>query len=211
MQSCNLTKHVPDGEYLLDRVHLTGDLGAVSEDDLSDYVRQQPNDRFIHLWRVGLGVYSASRVDSASRTGFGNWLQRIGSEPVIYDSAMQTHTAEQLRLVLMRKGYYDASVDDTLELTGDKRCEVTYRIKAGEVYRISHVGFSVPEGEVGDIILADTANTLLHPGDPLDIETHDAEQGRIARRLQEGTTHSQETTYISKLTVRSGAIGWRTA
>ena len=59
-QSCSLTKYVPDDGHLLDRVHIEGDMGNVSSDELDGYVRQQPNTRFLHLWRVGLGVYSLS-------------------------------------------------------------------------------------------------------------------------------------------------------
>lgn len=180
--SCSLTKHVADDELLLDRVHVSGDLGGVAEADLEAYLRQQPNARFLHLWRVGLGVYSLS---GEKDNGMNRWLQRIGHEPVVYSEELTRRTAEQLRFYLMSRGYYDATVADTMVVTGDRRCEVTYAVSAGRPYVIHSLSRSVPDGEVGEIVMADTANSLLRVGAVFDSNVHDNERERIARLLQE--------------------------
>mgnify|MGYP003299744412 FL=1 len=61
MVGCSATKYVPDGEMLLNKVSITGDLGACNSDQLMDYVRQQPNVRVLGLWRVNLGLYNMSK------------------------------------------------------------------------------------------------------------------------------------------------------
>lgn len=182
MASCSVTKYVGDDEMLLDRVHIEGDMGDVTESDMQAYVRQQPNSRFLRLWRVNLCVYSLSG-DSDSR--LNRWLRRVGQEPVTYDSEITVKSSEQLRLYLVSRGYFNAQVSDTVIRTRHKRCEVTYHVVAGQVYRIHSLGYSVPDDEVGRIVMSDTANSLIKPGLPFDTNVHDDERERITRRLQE--------------------------
>ncbi len=191
--SCSITKYVPDDGYLLDRVCISGDIGSATSDDLYGYVRQQPNPRFLHLWRVGLGVYSLS---GRSERRFNEWLRRVGSAPVVYDENVMHRSAEQLRLYLSSRGYYDAQVSDTMVVTADKRCEVEYRIRAGEVYRIASLGYSVPNDEVGRLIIADTVNSLLRVGHAFDSNVHDDERGRIVRLMQENGYYAFGKDYI---------------
>ena len=200
-QSCSLTKYVPDDGHLLDRVHIEGDMGNVSSDELDGYVRQQPNTRFLHLWRVGLGVYSLS---GRSERRFNEWLRHIGSEPVCYDSTLAQKSVNQLLLYMISKGYYDAQVSDTMVVTDTKRCEVTYRVDAGRIYSIASLSYSVPKGEVGDLILADTANSLLKVGAPFDSNVHDAERERITKRLQDRGFYSFGKDYVYFVADSSG-------
>lgn len=182
MVSCSLTKYVAEDEMLLDKIHVEGDMGNASESELEAYVRQRPNSRFLHLWRVGLGVYSLS---GEKDNRMNRWLRKIGQEPVTYSEDLTERTAEQLRLYLVSKGYYDATVTDSLTPTRPKRCQVTYTVQAGRPYKIHSLAYSVPNDEVGRIIMADTANSLLKVGDPFDSNTHDDERERITRLLQE--------------------------
>ena len=182
MASCSVTKYVGDDEMLLDRVHIEGDMGDVTESDMQAYVRQQPNNRFLRLWRVSLCVYSLSG-DSDGR--LNRWLRRVGQEPVTYDVEITDKSSEQLRLYLVSRGYFNAQVSDTVTQTRHKRCEVTYHVEAGQVYRIHSLGYSVPDDEVGRIVMSDTANSLIKPGLPFDTNVHDDERERITRRLQE--------------------------
>ncbi len=181
MQSCRMTKYVPDDELLLDRIHISGDLGSSSSSELSDYVRQQPNARTFHLWRMSLGLYSLS---GERPTGFNNWLRNIGSAPVLYNEDLTSRSSEQLRLFMISKGYYDCTVSDTMIVTKSKRCEVYYNVNAGRVYKIESLGFSAPDDAAGHLILNDTIHTLLHAGDPFDSNVHDEERERIARFMQ---------------------------
>lgn len=182
MGSCSLTKYVADDEMLLDKVHIEGDRGHVSMSDLQSYVRQQPNTRFLHLWRVGLGTYSLSRDNDR---GINRWLRRIGQEPVPYSAELAAKDAQQLERYLVSRGFYDAVVTDTVVKTRRKRCEVTYRVNAGRVYRIHSIKYSVPDDEVGRIVLRDTVNSLLRVGDPFDEHTYEEERERVTALLQE--------------------------
>lgn len=202
LTGCSPTKHVPTGERLLDKVHVEGDLGNASLSDLEGYVRQQPNYRFLHLWRVGLCVYSLSKVHDPSR--FGMRLRAIGSEPVLFDTLGMQRSAEQLRLFMVSRGYYDCTVVDSVHPTRDKRCETYYHLEAGRPYKIASLGYSVPQGEVGSLVLADTAGTLLHVGDNFDSNIHDQERQRISRMLQDRGYYGFNSDYVYFLADSSG-------
>lgn len=190
--SCSVTRRVPEGGLLLDRVVLDGDLGGQS--DLVSYVRQQPNTRFIGLWRISLGLYSM--VGDSARTGFGGWLERVGQEPVVYDSLLSVRSSQQLRLFLVSRGFYDAQVSDSLVVTGRKRCKVIYKVQAGRVYRLNSLSYDVPDGEVGELVLSDTARSLIKAGDPFDSNVLDLERERITQRLRESGYYSFGKDYV---------------
>lgn len=187
---------------LLDKVHVGGDLGNATKADLEAYVRQQPNYRFLHLWRVGLCVYSLSKVHDPSR--FGMRLRAIGSEPVLFDTLGMRRSAEQLRLFMVARGYYDCLVVDSVKPTKAKRCETFYHIAAGRPYTIASLGYAVPDGEVGSLVLADTAATLLHPGDNFDSNVHDQERQRLSRLLQDEGFYGFNSDYVYYLADSSG-------
>lgn len=179
--SCNTTKYVPDDSYLLDRVHIEGDRGTLDREELMDYVRQRPNVRLLGLWRVNLGVYNLSNPQKDN--GWNNWLRRIGSEPVLYDSVMQEKSREQIELYLKSKGYFQATVKDTMMISGDKMCEVRYEVNAGPLYKIGNLSTNVQDDSIKNIILADTIHTLLKTGDAFDSNIQDMERDRITRTL----------------------------
>lgn len=182
LSDCQTVKYVPDNQYLLDEVHIKGDLGNSSNDELMDYVRSTPIVKVLGIWRLGLDVYNLSGTRD---TGFNRWLKTIGSAPVMYDSVLVHKSVDQLRLYMMSKGYYDVSVTDTMIITGNKKCEVNYLIDAGQVYRIAHIGVSVADDSIREFLLADTIHSLIKRGDPFDTNVHDAERMRILRLMQE--------------------------
>lgn len=192
--SCSVTRRVPDDQLLLDRVNIAGDIGGVSESEFRSYARQQPNNRLFGLWRTSLCFYSL--VGDSARTRFGRWMERVGQEPVLYDSALTAKTSEQLKLYLFSKGYYDAVVSDTMIVTRRKRCEVTYNVNAGKVYRINNISYDVPSGDVGNIVLADSVNSLFSVGDPFDSDVLELERRRITRNVREHGYYSFGKDYI---------------
>lgn len=192
--SCSVTRRVPEGELLLDRVNVTGDMGGVAASELKSYSRQQPNSRFLGLWRLGLCLYSA--VGDSAETRFGNWLERVGQEPVLWDSAATVSTSQRLQRLLVSKGFYDAVVTDTVILTKAKRCEVTYRVAAGQVYRLNELTYQTPDDELGRLVLADTAHAVIKSGDPFDTNMLDKERERITANLRENGYYSFGKDYV---------------
>ena len=50
LSSCSITRHVPDGQYLLDDVKIVvDDNETIKQADLINYLRQQPNHKHHNL------------------------------------------------------------------------------------------------------------------------------------------------------------------
>ncbi|MCQ2226681.1 MAG: BamA/TamA family outer membrane protein [Bacteroidales bacterium] len=182
MVACSLTKKVADGEMLLDKVEITGNIGKMDRAEMMEYVGQRPNVRVLGLWRLGLHVYNLA---GERETGWNNWLRTIGSAPVIYDSLVTAKSSEQLKFYADSKGYFDSAVRDTLIRISDKKCIVRYIVDAGEVYRVARLGYYVADDSLRDIIMSDTAHCLIKSGAAFDSNVHDEERTRIVRKLQE--------------------------
>ncbi len=180
---CSSVKHVPDGNYLLDDVHITVDDGKdVDTRELFNFLRQTPNHKVLGFAKLQLATYSLSGRDSTK--WYNRWLRRVGQPPVIYDPALTEASCRQLRLALVNNGYLDAEViSDTV--SDGKRMEVNYLITAGEPHRVSDVSYNIPDSAIRNIVMADTAGSAVRPGILLDRNLLDGERARITRLLRD--------------------------
>ena len=65
--ACSSTKHVPDGNYLVDdvRINVT-DNPDIRSDELINYLRQVPNHKVLGFLKLQLATYNMAGSDSAS-------------------------------------------------------------------------------------------------------------------------------------------------
>ena len=102
VSSCNTTKHVPAGSYLVNDVKINVEGDEMSRKELHNYLRQTPNHEILGGLKFQLGIYNLSSRDTSKR--FGRWLRRVGHAPVIYDRSLTEASQPQLRLALVNKG-----------------------------------------------------------------------------------------------------------
>lgn len=197
LAACSATKHVPDGEYLLDRVSVdVTDRNDVSETELYNFLRQTPNHKVLGFAKLQLATYSLSGRDTTR--WYNRWLRRIGQAPVIYDPDLTEASCRQLQLALVNSGYLDASVvADTLRHDGRKRIDVRYRIVAGEPHRIAAMNYNIADRAVRRIVMADTADAIVKTGMLLDRNALDEERGRITRLLRNAGYYDFNREYIN--------------
>ena len=96
--SCNTTKHVPQGKYLLDNIdiNITDKNHHVSKTELQSYLRQVPNHEVLGGLKLQLWFYNLSGHDS---TKWANrWIQRVGTPPVIYDQELTDASIHHLTI-----------------------------------------------------------------------------------------------------------------
>ena len=98
VSSCSSTKHVPQGQLLLDKVkiHINDPHSAVETSQLYNYLRQNANHRVLGGIKLQLAIYNMSGRDSSN--WFNRWIQRVGTPPVIYDSTLTSASVEQLHM-----------------------------------------------------------------------------------------------------------------
>ena len=182
-------KHVGEDEFLLDQVKIVSDSREIRKADLKKVVRQKPNTRVLSLARFHLGLYNLSGRDTSRRVN--RWLRGIGEPPVVFDPLLVTRSVRQIEITLLNKGYYKASVSDSVSFK-KRKARVKYHVHAGPRTLIKQVSFrsSTPNQAAErtgllDAYYRDTVNTIIHPGLPLDINLLDDERDRVTRVLRE--------------------------
>ena len=197
LAACSATKHVPDGEYLLDRVSVdVTDRNDVSETELYNFLRQTPNHKVLGFAKLQLATYSLSGRDTTR--WYNRWLRRVGQAPVIYDPDLTEASCRQLQLALVNSGYLDARVvADTVRHDGPKRIDVRYRIVAGEPHRIAAMNYNIADRAVRRIVMGDTADAIVKTGMLLDRNALDEERGRITRLLRNAGYYDFNREYIN--------------
>ncbi|MCU4175998.1 BamA/TamA family outer membrane protein [Carboxylicivirga sp. N1Y90] len=191
---CSTTKYVPEGASLLNKIEIENSAKDVSKEQIKYYVRQRENVKIIGFWRFHLGMYNLSGRDDEK--GFNKWLRRIGEAPVLYDEILKEKSKEQVALFLNSKGYFNATVSDTVIYTSAKKAKVRYTVNPGERYHLNRVDFKVDDDSLRSIVYSDTINSLLKKGEPFDSDLHDKERERLTRLIRNDGYYDFSKEYI---------------
>lgn len=184
--ACSSTKHVPDGQMLLEKVEIEveGDQQAGDSEELINFLRQTPNHKVLGFAKLQLATYSLSGRDSTR--WYNRWLRSLGQPPVIYDPLLTDASARQLRQAMVNRGYMDATVDvDTLLRPGRKRAAVKYTVHTGRPHRIASLDLNVGDSVMEDILLRrDSALISVRAGDVLDRNRLDQMRADITQAMR---------------------------
>lgn len=198
LASCSSTKHVPQGKLLLDKVNIniTDPQQGVEKNQLTNYLRQNANHRVLGGLKLQLAIYNISGKDSTK--WFNRWIRRVGTPPVIYDSTLTELSAEQLRTALSNRGYMNNVVNYHVDADSAKRkARVNFDIKLGEPYYIRSIAYEIPDEEMSDIILADSADFEVRVGDLLNYNNLDKWRQDITENLRNHGYYAFNKEYIT--------------
>ena len=187
LSGCSSSKHVPDGSYLLDKVHIRLDsVGKEEQLDVTEmqaYLRQTPNHRMLWSIKFRLGFYNMAGSDSTN--WWNRWMRKLGEPPVIYDPALSDASASQLMQYLANKGYFNADVTiDSVKNERKKKIELTYTLAPGPRKMISQMEYEFPDSAVRSIVMADSSKFLTYPGRPLTRDILEAQRTVVADALR---------------------------
>ncbi len=174
LAACNVTRKVPEGSYLLNKVTIVSDVDGVGGSDLKPYLRQRPNSSMPVIGKFKLHLYNIPDNDS---TWLNRQLLRYGEPPVLYNEQLAVISAEQIRLHLNNKGYLGAEVDTSM-LMGDKKVAITYQITGHEPHRIRSIRDTIHSVDttIHRILQNSRQPEIIKEGDLFDLEV--LEEGR---------------------------------
>ena len=196
--SCTSTKHVPEGQMLLDKVkiNINDPQSNVETSQLYNYLRQNANHRVLGGLKLQLAIYNLSGKDP--NNWFNKWIQRVGTPPVLYDSTLMLASADQLSTALKNRGYMKNSVTYRVKADSVKRkAKIDYDITLGEPYRIRSIDYDIPDESLREVILADSAKFSVHPGDLLDYNKLEEWRQSITEDLRNKGYYAFNKEYIT--------------
>lgn len=178
--ACSTVKYVPEDKTLLSKVSLVTNRTAINPKHYRQYVRQEPNVKWLGVARVPLSLYNASGRDS---TWMNRVLRRLGEAPSIYDSIRTQQSADYIRLALRNKGYLSAEVTyDTTTIK--RRTQVVYHLQPGYIYTVRRWRIECSDSTMATYIDSAKGQSLLVEGMPLSSTTLDAERSRLVTYLR---------------------------
>lgn len=180
LASCSATKYIPEGSYLLDRVHIESDNKLVKPSDFSLYLRQTPNAKWFSLFKTQLYVYNLSGRDSTK--WLNRTLRRMGDAPVIYNAEDAEISRMEITKAVQNMGYMGASVYLTTEKS-QKKLKLTYKITTGRPYKVRSLSYDIPDTCIWHLMKKDSAETHLSEGMIFDVNKLDMERQRITDHL----------------------------
>ena len=181
MGGCSVSKFIPEGSYLLDKVKVESDNKEIKTSEMYLYIRQMENARWFSSFKLPMYIYCASGTDST------RWINRfwrkIGDAPVIFDSIAAEETGEQMRQAVQNMGYMRASVDVEKKIDG-KKLSVNYRIRSGLPYTVGKLMYDIQDDGIRELLLSDSTSISLQEGMRFDVNVLEAERQRVTQYLQ---------------------------
>ena len=194
--ACNLTKYVPDGEYLLKSSRIQTDVNDIPKDELNAYLRQQPNVKSLGFWNLQLSVYNLAPKDTTKGWNkfWSKTWKRLGNEPVIYSESLTRLSAQQLQKLLSNRGYINAQVKTSVKLD-NKRANLKYIITGNEPYSLANYEIAATNPVLKEVA-ADTSRSFIRRNMLYDVDVLNTERTRIAQELTEKGFYNFDKEYL---------------
>jgi hypothetical protein len=180
--SCNSTKYIPEGKYLLDKVKIESDILEYKTIELKPYLRQQPNYKMFGLNKTTYQIYNLSGRDSSK--WLNRFFKKIGEEPVIFDSTLVYKTNSEFQKLFVNKGYVLVDVSSEIIRHNNKKADVIYRIKGNTPYRIREYATLIEDSLIREELYGGPGGEPLRriPGEPSTLRTSLVKEGILFDR-----------------------------
>ena len=146
---CSVSKFIPEGQYLLDEVHISSDNKEIKSSEMYSYVRQKPNSKWFSLVKLPMYIYCASGKDSTK--WINKILRKMGDAPRIYDADVAEETRLQILGAVQNKGYLGAQVS-LEERTKKNKLDTYYKISSGRPYVVSSMKYNIEDYVIRGIV-----------------------------------------------------------
>ena len=176
---CNPTKYVQPDELFLKKHKVKIDTRKIDKDNLEGLVKQKPNKKILGLFRFHLGVYNNWPWKN------GNFREKTGEAPIIYDSLLTDRSLKQMKLYADKRGYFDSKISVSTKIHNNK-IKVFYKVEAGSPYKIKSIDYVFKDDEVKKSAYFILRNTIPHlrPGNIFDIDVLDKQRETIKREMK---------------------------
>ena len=184
LSSCNATKFVPEGKYLLNKAQVKCvDDKTVPTSTLRNYLRQRQNTEILGFWKLQLDIYNTAPLDTTTKANqrLARNAKKMGEAPVVYDPELTEISMQQLRQQMNNMGYFHAEVDTSVTVK-KRKVNLTYLVTAHQPYTIRRYEVDIPNEAVRAI--ATNERCLIKEGAQFSTATMDEERARIATALR---------------------------
>ena len=196
MCGCSISRHLSEDEFLLDKVKVISEENPAVAQSLKSKVKQQTNTRILGLFRWPLRVYCLS---GKSEGYINRTLRKIGEAPRLYNEEQAERSCDMLTQTLVNRGYLRAEVSVDTVVDKRRKARINYYVHPDALYRIAEVRYQCADTALLSVIYADTVNSRLKVGMPMDAALLNEERARLAEYLTHKGYYGFTKDYISYL------------
>jgi len=197
LASCSVYKHVPQGEYLLNKVEVTSkDKSALEVTNFKSLSLQSPNSRWFGLFRIPLRIYSLSSARNPEK-GINRLLRNAGEAPVIYDMLQAEASSAEMKRALVNAGYLNAQVKVSSINSSRPKTTLRYNLNPGKMFVVDTVRLNIQDKGIEPIIFDNQKETFLVPGMNLDADILNKERSRIVELMRKHGYFRFNRDYVS--------------
>lgn len=184
---CNPARKLAENQYLMSSYLVKVDSPKLDADELENIVKQKPNKAIIRIGNrryIRFHLWFYNFANNGKTRNYKNWLKNvIGEEPVLLDTMLTRKSTHQLKLYLIKKGYFNASVKDSTILR-NKQARIYYKITCGDPYRFRNYSYQLPDTAINRLVLNESNKTLIHTNDVYDEFVIEQERERLTTLLR---------------------------
>lgn len=187
--SCKVTQYVPKDDALYTGATVKVDDSLLSKSEKKEVLlkaktipRPKPNSKFLG---IPFKLILFNMGGDPSKGGFvRKFFRKMGEPPVLMSSVNPDYNTKILANNLENIGYFraEASGDTTIK---NKKGHAFYTVSPGHIYTIDTVNFPKDPSQLNQAILQTQGKSILHPGDPFNLEVIKGERLRIDGILKE--------------------------
>lgn len=181
--SCNVTKHLPEGEKLYTgaKVKVNDDskkIRSALSSELKGLVRPKPNKKLLGI-RYKLFFYYVAGEPRGK--GLRKYIrEKWGEEPVLASTVNLEKNRQVLENRLQNRGFFHGTVTgDTVDSQKDRTVSLAFEATTGPQYRIREVYYPKDTDQINRDITESTKEKFLKPGNAYDLDAVKLEHARI--------------------------------
>jgi len=226
ISSCNVTKRVPDGKYLLRKNTIEVNNEKSVSPQLYTYLVQRPNQKVLFV-PIGLLIYNWS--DPNFETNFDQWVKnhpkkshflsavfsnkqvkayynfskklnewpiKNGEPPVIVDSLKTLKSKRSLQAYFQNKGYFDAQASFKDTVVKPKQKKIDYFIKTNKAYFLDSLKTDIQSKVLDSLYQLSKNKSFIKNGQQFDMDNFVKEQNRLTKLFRNSGVYSFNKNYI---------------
>ena len=182
LTGCSVTKHIPEGMYMLDKVEVECDNKAVDVSLLEPYIRQKENSKWFSALKLPLGTYSLAGADTTK--WINKTLRKMGERPVVYDTLQAQLTCDDLCTAVGNMGFLNARVDANTKFKGKKKISLVYKVTTGKPFFVHTIRHDIRDDSIAALLSTSAMQeSRLKEGMLFNVNELDGERKRITSLL----------------------------
>jgi len=207
--SCDATKRVPEGKYLLTKNNIIVDDKKTSNPEIISYLRQTPNTKVLgipfslHIYNFAdhnykntfknwleknpnkekklVNIFSIKQVKAIEKSykGINSWIIKSGNPPIISDSLKINKSVLSLTKYFQSKGYFNSEVSFKQDKKNNKKTIVDYLVTKNKPYFIDSIATEINSPVLDSLYKRHLNKTYIHSGNQIDYSNFEKEEERL--------------------------------